>query len=115
MRREGGCGWKTPDYTEENDAYLEIGDELTAKTGVADAYVKPPEIPAAPDTEYTDETYGFTVSYPEVWVEGGAIDPAAPNIVWRVGRGTYYIPSVKFIVRPASDGDTLEEVFATHL
>ncbi|MBN1655730.1 MAG: carboxylesterase family protein [Deltaproteobacteria bacterium] len=110
---EGLPDW--PDYTAENDTYLEIGDTLTVKTGVADAYVAPPPPEAAPNTTYSDTTYGFTVSYPEDWVSGGAVDPAAPKVMWRVGRGTNYIPSLRFIVRPESDGADLEAVFETHL
>jgi para-nitrobenzyl esterase len=104
-----------PAYTKDNDTYLEIGDELAVKTGVASAHVAPPKAPPAPNTTDSNETYGFSIAYPEDWVTGGAVDPAAPNVMWRVGKGSSFVPSVRLIVRPKTDGADLKAVFTTHL
>jgi para-nitrobenzyl esterase len=100
-----------PAYTAANDTYLEIGDTLTVKTGVAAAYVPPKVVIAEPKT-YSDTTYGFTITYPENWVTGAT---AGPKVVWRVGKGTSFIPSVRLIVRPKTEGADLKAVFTTHL
>jgi hypothetical protein len=100
-----------PAYTTDNDTYLEIGDTLTVKTGVVAAYV-PPKTKEVANTSYSDKTYGFSIKYPEDWTTGAA---AAPKVVWRVGKGSYFLPSVRLIVRPKTDGADLKAVFTAQL
>ncbi|MBN1662123.1 MAG: carboxylesterase family protein [Deltaproteobacteria bacterium] len=101
-----------PAYTQANDTYVEIANPLQVKTGVAAAYIPAPEPPPVEDVTYTNAAYGFSVTHPNDWVEGAA---AAPGVIWRVGKGGNYVPSVRVIVRPVSDGATLRAVFETHL
>lgn len=100
-----------PVYTAVNDTYLEIGSVPTVKTGVAAAYTQP----STPGVNYittTNATYGFSVTHPHNWTQGAA---PAPGVVWRVGRPNNYMPSLRVIVRPSSQGATLQDVFTTHL
>jgi len=108
-----------PTYSAASDAYLDIGNRaengnpaLKAKTGVVAAYTPPP-VEEVTYITHTDSTYGFSVMYPDKWVAGAA---AVPGVIWRVGgNGAYYIPPLRVIVRPSSQGATLQDVFAYHL
>jgi para-nitrobenzyl esterase len=101
-----------PAYTEANDTYLEIAKTLAVKQGVAAAYIPAPQPPPVTDITYTNSTYGFSLKHPSDWVAGAA---AAPGVIWRVGKGGNFVPSVRVIVRPVTDGATLRAVFETHL
>jgi len=101
-----------PAYEEATDQYLDIGYTLEVKTGVAEASVTPPEETAEPVT-YTNTDYGFSLEYPGNWNE--KTEDLGPGVVWRVGYGSYLVPSVRVIIRDQAEGATLEEVFTTHL
>lgn len=108
----GVIDW-TP-YDPTTEPYLDIGYELKVKTGLSKAGVRPAvsQQPAGTAT-YTNKEFGFSLQYPDNWTE--KTEDLGPSVIWRVGAGTYYVPSVRVIVRDQSEGSDLKEVFTRHL
>jgi len=102
-----------PAYDEVTDQYLDIGYTLEVKTGVAEAGVAPPEPEPGEPVTYTNTDYGFSLEYPGNWSE--KTEDLGPGVIWRVGSGAYFVPSVRVIIRDEAEGATLEEVFTAHL
>ena len=102
-----------PAYEESTDQYLDIGYTLEVKTGIAKAGVSPLEEEPGEPVTYTNTDYGFSLEYPDNWTE--KTENLGPGVVWRVGSGSYFVPSVRVIVRDQLEGTTLQEVFTAHL
>jgi hypothetical protein len=68
---------------------------------------------AAQPAVYTNSDYGFSLEHPKEWAE--KTSGLGPNVVSRIGEGTYFIPAVRVIIRDEAEGATLEEVFTAHL
>jgi len=104
-----------PAYEAATDQYLDIGDTLEVKTGVAEAAVSPPEEEEIPDepATYTNSDHGFSLEYPGNWAE--KTEDLGPGVVWRVGQGSYFIPAVRVIVCDQAEGANLQAVFTAHL
>jgi len=106
-----------PSYKVETDQYLRIADPMEVKTGLytppttgeGDGESKSPSALAT----YTNSDYGFSLQYPGDWIEKTA--DLGPGVVWRVGAGSYFVPSVRVIIREQSEGANLQEVFTAHL
>jgi para-nitrobenzyl esterase len=103
---EGLIEW--PAYEEATDQYLKIGDPFEVKTGLYSPTEEEEEVEIT-FTTYTDAEYGFSVQYPDTWLE--KTDDPAMGVTWRFGAGTYRIPAVRFIVLDESEGADLEEAF----
>ncbi|GEM_PF-852731 len=101
-------------YDPVAEPYLDIGRELKVKTGLAKAGVTPPAASKpAGEATYTNAEFGFSLRYPDNWTpKTGDLGPA---VIWRVGYGTYCVPSVRVIIRDRSEGADLKEVFTRHL
>ncbi|HEX9896742.1 MAG TPA: carboxylesterase family protein [Dehalococcoidales bacterium] len=100
-----------PVYRADADRYLKIGEPLEIKTGL---FTPPPAgAVATGQTTYTNSDYGFSLQYPGNWT--AKTGDLGPSVVWRVGSGTYFIPSVRLIVRDQSEGTDLQAVFTAHL
>jgi para-nitrobenzyl esterase len=110
---EGIVEW--PVYEEAIDQYLEIGEPIQVETGLYEPgkYAEEEEETSAEPTTYSNTDYGFSLEYPGDWTE--KTEDLGPGVVWRVGAGTYFVPSVRVIFRDESEGATLEEVFTVHL
>jgi para-nitrobenzyl esterase len=103
---EGLIEW--PAYDEATDQYLKIGDPFEVKTGLYTPGGEE-EVEEVTFTTYTDSEYGFSVQYPDTWIE--KTDDPAMGVTWRFGAGTYRIPAVRLIVLDESEGADLEEAF----
>ena len=111
---EGLIEW--PAYEADTDQYLEIGDPLQVKTGLyPPQYGEGDDEDEAPSTlvTYTNSDYGFSLEHPDDWAE--KTEDVGPGVVWRIGKGTYFVPSVRVIIRDQAEGATLQEVFTGHL
>ncbi len=97
-----------PAYEEANDQYLKIGDPFEVKTGLYSPTEEEEEVEIT-FTTYTNTEYGFSLQYPDTWLE--KTDDPALGVTWRFGSGTYRIPAVRLIVLDESEGANLEEAF----
>ncbi len=104
-----------PPYQPTTEQYLDIGYELKVKTGLSKAGVTPSPAAARPAGEatYTNSEFGFSLKYPDNWTP--KTGDLGPNVIWRVGAGSYCVPTVRVIVRDQSEGADLKEVFTRHL
>jgi len=100
-------------YTEDNDQYLDIRYSLEVKKGVADAYVSSPQPEPAEPVSYSNTDYGFTLKYPGNWRE--RTENLGQNVIWRVGRGAYFVPSLRVIVLENMERADLDTAFKSHL
>jgi hypothetical protein len=109
---EGLVTW--PAYEAATDQYLEIGEPLQVKTGLYPLRGSPTPTPT-PTTlaTYTNTDYGFSLEYPSNWAP--KTGDLGSGVVWRVGQGTYFVPSVRVIIRDQAEGATLQAVFTAHL
>ncbi len=100
-----------PPYDTATDRYLRIGEPLEVRTGLYKPAPAGGEVVA--QTTYTNSDYNFSLQYPAGWAS--KTGDLGPNVIWRVGAGTYNVPAVRVIVRDQSEGADLKTVFAAHL
>jgi para-nitrobenzyl esterase len=108
---EGLVTW--PAYEAATDQYLEIGEPLQVKTGLYPLGGSLTPTPSSALTTYTNSDYGFSLEYPANWA--AKTGDLGSGVVWRVGQGTYFVPSVRVIIRDQAEGATLQAVFTAHL
>jgi para-nitrobenzyl esterase len=102
-----------PVYKADIDQYLKIGDPIEVKTILFTPPAATGSSTSTTQATYTNSDYGFSLRYPDNWT--AKTGDLGPSVVWRVGSGTYCIPSVRIIVRDQSEGANLQAVFTTHL
>lgn len=102
--------WPAYAKGEGKDYYLEIADPLKVGTDPSSAQIPAPAAVMPTLTEYHNTEYGFKIQYPDTWVDRDMMD----NEIWRKA-GLMGIPALRVIVRPVTDGDTLQKVFEAQL
>lgn len=105
---DGAPEWPAYAAGEGKNYYLKIADPMSVGTNPAAAYIP---APAPEPVPYHNDTYGFTITYPDNLFAATAVAP----VIWRVTTPIVVNPWAQAMVRPVADGATLSEVFATHL
>lgn len=106
----GADEWPAYAAGEGTNYYLEIADPLKVGTDPASAHIPAPVVE---EIEYSDDTYGFTITYPDTMLSTEAAAPA----VWRVETETQTgLPYTQAIILPAANADeTLVDAFERYL